>query len=164
MTAITKFDRAECRRLREGLERAVAVVAKGYGLSITVGGMSFTPENCTVKLEAAVLAPTGDVLSRERTDFERYAGHFGLTKEDFGATFRGQRGILYQIVGAKMGASKYPILAKHQITGKIFKFTAEQVKRGMLPKEPPKPAPAVVPPIKLKTKPIDLTNPLAGSF
>jgi hypothetical protein len=161
MTAITNFDRAECRRLREGLERAVAIVAKGFGVEIRVGDMRFSAENCTIKLEAAVKAATGEVLSKPRTDFDRYCRAFGLEPEHLNAEFS-QGGAHYRITGLKPGASKYPVLAVNLRTGKTYKFPVSAVKRGLIvvPKPPEPPTPATRP-----TGPaFDPANPKAGIF
>jgi hypothetical protein len=65
-------------------------------------------------------------MTKEATDFNRFAASFGITKK-LGDTFF-FRYETYEIVGLKPRSSKYPLLAKNISSGKTFKFPANVAK------------------------------------
>ena len=82
-------------------------VAEKYGVAIKVGNSRFSNNNCTTKIEIATVAESGEVLTKEAVDFNRYASSmFQITKK-LGDTFE-FRYDTYEIVGLKPRSSKVP--------------------------------------------------------
>jgi|GEM_PF-716710 len=128
-TQITSFDRSTCRLLRNELDATLKSLADKYDISIKAGGARFSSDNATFKLEIATKGSDGQVNSREKTDFEIYAGVFGFKSDDFGATFR-LYGEDYTIIGLKPRSRKYPVLGKRK-DGKVYKLNATDVLMAM---------------------------------
>lgn len=121
--AISSLDRSSVRMIADDIEIALAKVAKRYGVKIEVGNSSFSPTNCTTKINISTVAKNGTVMTKEATDFNRYASSFGITGYKLGDTFE-HRFQQYKIIGLKPRARKYPVLAEDVNTGYKFKFPA----------------------------------------
>lgn len=92
---------------------------------------TYSPGNCTTKFQFAQVTEDG-AMTKERQDFESYAGSYGLDPDDFGAEFTTFRGDTYRIIGLNTRARKYPIVAeKVGNGGGRYKFPAEQVKNAL---------------------------------
>jgi hypothetical protein len=128
MSKIKTFDRTNLRLLRDDVESALNAVADKYGIDLRLGTGRFASENVTFRLEGSVVRAEG-VVTREAAEFSQYADLFALEASDLGRTFqyRGQR---YEIVGARLSNSKYPVLAKNR-NGKVYKFTAADVREAL---------------------------------
>lgn len=122
---INSLDRAAVRRINNDIELALKAVADRYGVQIKVGNSRFSNTNCTTKIDISTVNEGGTVMTKEATDFNRFAASFGITKK-LGDTFdfRYDR---YEIVGLKPRSSKYPVLAKSLSSGKTFKFPANVI-------------------------------------
>lgn len=137
---ITNFNRLTLDELRRKLDAAAKLVGDNLGIKIAVGGIKFTPTNCTIKLEAAVIDTTGAVAvvrTREVEDFAAFCGMFSLRTDDLGKDFV-FRGCLYRITGLKPSAPKFPVIAERVHDKKGFKFPAHAVLVGL--GRPPSPA------------------------
>jgi len=117
---INSLDRTAVRRINDDIQSALDSVAKRYGVQIKVGNSRFSNTNCTTKIDISTVNEGGTVMTKEATDYNRYASSFGLTKK-LGDTFE-FRYDTYEIVGLKPRSSKYPVLAKNLSNGKTFKF------------------------------------------
>lgn len=117
---INSLDRTAVRRINDDIQSALDAVAKRYGVQIKVGNSRFSNTNCTTKIDISTVSEGGTVMTKEATDYNRYASSFGLTKK-LGDTFE-FRYDTYEIVGLKPRSSKYPVLAKNLSNGKTFKF------------------------------------------
>ena len=117
---INSLDRTAVRRINDDIQSALDAVAKRYGVQIKVGNSRFSNTNCTTKIDISTVSEGGTVMTKEATDYNRYASSFGLTKK-LGETFE-FRYDTYEIVGLKPRSSKYPVLAKNLSNGKTFKF------------------------------------------
>lgn len=122
---INSLDRTAVRRINDDIQSALDAVAKRYGVQIKVGNSRFSNTNCTTKIDISTVNEGGTVMTKEATDFNRFAANFGITKK-LGDTFdfRYDR---YEITGLKPRSSKYPVLAKSLSNGKIFKFPANVI-------------------------------------
>lgn len=122
---INSLDRAAVRRINNDIELALKAVADRYGVQIKVGNSRFSDSNCTTKIDISTVNEGGTVMTKEATDFNRFASSFGITKK-LGDTFdfRYDR---YEITGLKPRSSKYPVLAKSLSSGKTFKFPANVI-------------------------------------
>lgn len=107
MNKVNSLDRASVRQINSEIESALKAVAEKYGVAIKVGNSRFSNNNCTTKIEIATVAESGEVLTKEAVDFNRYASSmFQITKK-LGDTFE-FRYDTYEIVGLKPRSSKYP--------------------------------------------------------
>lgn len=122
---INSLDRTAVRRINEDIQSALDAVAKRYGVQIKVGNSRFSNTNCTTKIDISTVNEGGTVMTKEATDFNRFAASFGITKK-LGDTFE-FRYDTYEIVGLKPRSSKYPVLAKNLSNGKTFKFPANVI-------------------------------------
>ena len=73
------FDRAQCREIRDALDEAVQPLGQRLGLTIRLGGATFTAGNIRFKLEVFKDAETG---SPEAEDFRLYCSRYGLKVQD----------------------------------------------------------------------------------
>ena len=126
---VTSFDRPTVKALRSDLDIALAKVAKAYGIEISTGNISFSGDNCSIKVKAAVIGADGTVMSKEATDFARYA-KFDLPGVKLGDTFM-NAGVTYTITGWKSRSRKYPVTAKSSKDGKVYKVPVRMVKAGL---------------------------------
>lgn len=126
MNKVNSLDRTSVRQINSEIESALKAVAEKYGVAIKVGNSRFSNNNCTTKIEIATVAESGEVLTKEAVDFNRYASSmFQITKK-LGDTFE-FRYDTYEIVGLKPRSSKYPVLAKNLSNNKTFKFPANAI-------------------------------------
>jgi hypothetical protein len=127
---ITRFDGPTLKTLRTALDSALKPVGEQYGIVLSLGTISFSDADFRVRLTGALAQGAGGAgkVDKSRKEFERYADLLGLNKTDLGKTFtfRGKR---YEIVGAKLSARKYPILAKQVGNGRVYKFQERDVAR-----------------------------------
>jgi hypothetical protein len=132
MPTISKFDRATCATLAAAIKKALEPVAEEFGVALTMRGGSFGATNYQPKMEFAIKAPDGIVLTREAQDFKQMAAFYGLTPEHLGAQFA-FGGNTYKITGLAARSNKRPILAQ-DATGRTFKFSDKDVVRLLAPK------------------------------
>ena len=125
---VTEWNKPECRRVTEEVNKALAEVGRKLGINIQRSGNA-TYDNSTFrfKVECSLIGENGEVRSREAEDFKRFASIYGLEPEHFGATFKTWDGSEYTITGLNMKARKRPIIAKN-IQGKSYVFPASEVK------------------------------------
>ena len=126
---VTSFDRPTVKALRVDLDSALAKVAKEYGIEISTGNISFSGDNCSIKVKASVIGSDGTVMTKEATDFARYAKLHGLDAK-VGDTFM-NAGVTYTITGWKSRSRKYPVTAKSSKDGKTYKVPVRMVKAGL---------------------------------
>jgi hypothetical protein len=78
-------------------------------------------------LEIAGIADSGEVMTKEATDFKHYASSLGLTPEDLGTTFT-FNGRQFKLLGCNPRNHKYPIIAQNVKNGKRYKMESSAVK------------------------------------
>jgi hypothetical protein len=123
---INTFDRTTLRLINADIEQALKTVAEKYGVHMSLGGTSFTPDNYTTKLNVSIKRD-GEVVTPEAKTFEKYAAYYKIDKK-LGDTFT-HRGNKFTITGLKTSSPKYPVLAK-DAKGRTFKFTTDTVING----------------------------------
>jgi hypothetical protein len=128
MSKINTFDRTNLRLLRDDVQSALNAVAEKYGIDLRLGTGRFASENVTFNLEGSVIGAEG-VVTREAAEFRQYADVLALEASDLGKTFQ-YRGQPYEIVGARLSNSKYPVLAKNR-NGKVYKFRVADVREAL---------------------------------
>src|ERR1700727_2462224 len=124
---LTNFDRMTLQGIALEINDALAPLAEKYGIVITCGGGDYVETNATLSVKLSVRDASGGVITRERSEFERYAAAYGLSPDDFERdfTFNGHR---FTITGLKPERPKYPILAIKHCDGKMYKLSADVVK------------------------------------
>lgn len=126
---IKSIDRDACRLIREKLDPQLVQLGKDLGINIRVTGGTFGPSNVTFKVEAAVISDGGLVMTKEASDFQKYARQYDLDPNMLNTTFV-QQDRIYKIIGLKARARTHPILA--ETGGKVYKFGALVVLNAIL--------------------------------
>lgn len=130
---IKTLDRSTLRLIGTRIDAALAPLAKELGISIKYNGGSFVSQNATLKLAVAVLDATGAAVTKEASDFKFYAARFGLKPDDLGREFSVGNDKRFKIAGLKPRRGSYPILAARVSDGRMFKFSARQVRAALDP-------------------------------
>ena len=120
------LDRAEVRTIRTRLQDRLDAFDDNY--KVHIGNATFSENNVTFKVTVSVVGEDGKAITKEAEDFQHYAFRYGLKAEDLGRKFKRWGGDTYEIIGAKPRSRKYPILARQVATGKVYKFTAQEIK------------------------------------
>ncbi len=120
---ITSFDRNTVKNLRSDIDSALAILSKKYGIEISAGNASFTASNVTYKVQAAVKAYNGVVMTKEATDFAYYANIYNF-KFKIGQTINLQ-GKQYIIAGWKTRVQKNPVLVTRD--GKQYRVSIDMI-------------------------------------
>jgi hypothetical protein len=122
------LNKATVIALRAEIQEALKSVAAKHGISITTGNGTFTGDNATLKLEIAVIAVDGTVVSKTVSAFQSLATLYGFKPEDLGRTFKsGSR--TYTITGLDRNSYKYPLLASSN--GKTYKLPLDAVRKAL---------------------------------
>jgi len=116
---ITSIDRNTCKFLREQLDEALSAMALPLGLTAKAGSARYDGNTVDFKVTLALAGHDAN-----RTEFDRCCIAFGLTPEDYGKEFQFRRKT-WKLVGIKIRASKYPIIAERE--GKRWKLPREAV-------------------------------------
>jgi hypothetical protein len=127
---MTTLDRNTARLIAQDSVAALKAVAEKYGLAVEHRGGAIASTYVELKFQFSRVAESGQVLSREATDFSRYASMYGLRPEDLGATFT-CNGTAYRISGLSPRKSRMPVLATRVSDGRSFKFTVDAVRRSV---------------------------------
>ena len=128
---VNSIDRETLRFVRDTLRTKLNGLIDGVHFS--VGNIRFTTSNATIKLEMALTNPTGEIETREKNDWKRYAAIENLPADGIGKqilVWSGGERKLVEIQGFAARSHKYPILAKIVTTGKVYKFTVSTIKAG----------------------------------
>jgi len=125
---IKSIDKATAKLLAAKIQEALQDLAEEHGVSIKRGNGTFSPDgnNFTLKLEINMLDESGEVITKEMTDFKDLAHQYGLKPEDLGREFI-HNNMTYKVIGLKSRAYKTPILCQRVGTEKIFKFPENSV-------------------------------------
>jgi hypothetical protein len=114
-------NRAERNNLRDDIVTALEGVAKQHGLTVRVGGGTYTEYTFAPKVEFSCTTEAGAPAG-----FAYDAELVGLPRDAWGRSFA-MRGEQYTIVGINLRARKYPVLAKS--SSGTYKFPADTVAR-----------------------------------
>ena len=120
---IETMDRASVKMLATAVEQAMKQVADDFGVTFAYKGGTYDPAT-------GVFTPKGQFSLPDsgRRAFERDAYQFGLTADQFGATFV-SNGQEFRVTGINTRAPKYPIKATCLLSGKPYKFPASVVSK-----------------------------------
>jgi hypothetical protein len=124
---VQQFTKTNLRQINDEMEQAMKAVAAKYGLEIKIGNTRFSGSNASSKFEMMTISESGDVITKEAIDFNRYKNYKGI-EANLGDSFQYQ-GNTYTIIGYKPRSNKYPILAKCSEDGKTYKLPINLVNR-----------------------------------
>jgi hypothetical protein len=123
MSKINQFDRQTLRALRVDLDNAMATIASKYGIQLSAGNISFTPETATIKVAAGIIK-NGTVVTAEAKAFNQYKRLVGLEAFNVGDTIQIQ-GKEYTIKGYKPRSMAAVVIERD---GRGYKVTVDMVK------------------------------------
>ena len=104
-----------CKKFREDFKEAVKDLEAKYGMIISLGSITYTQDSISVKMTGQVAADIDDLRKKE---FEKYCYGYGLTPDDYGATFTDPKtGKEWKIVSIKPKKRSYPIVIQNTATG-----------------------------------------------
>jgi hypothetical protein len=126
--SVKVFDKKNLPAIRSAMDKALATVAKEFGLKISTGSCSYTPNTATFKVSLLTFSDDGEVITKEASDFRRYAkmGAMELKIEDLGRKIV-YGGNEYTITGLNPRAHRFPILAVASRDGKTYKLPLKSV-------------------------------------
>jgi len=136
---MNSFSRYDVQTLRRDIDAALVAVAAKHGVNISLGNCRFTLTEARFaklivhpkSIATIVTAGSSSVVdSPEAREYQSLAYMFNLPKDGLGKTFM-SLGKMFTIAGLKSSRRKYPVSAVSS-TGRRFKFTAEQVRNGLV--------------------------------
>lgn len=123
MSKINQFDRQTLRALRADLDSAMAAIASKYGIQLSAGNISFTPETATIKVAAGIIK-NGTAMTPEAKSFNQYKRLVGLEAFNVGDAIQIQ-GKEYTIKGYKPRSKAAVVIER---AGRGYKVTVDMVK------------------------------------
>lgn len=97
--------------IRPALDAKLEELSKELGIQITAARATYDPDGQagTFKLELAMISESGEVISRERQDYDKYCSLYGLPEGGLGreVIIYGER---LKIAGLRMRAPKNNVL------------------------------------------------------
>jgi len=121
---IEKFDRDILKLLRTDIDKALLEVGNKYGINLKMGNISFTEEEFSGKVKAAV---ANKKEQNEEEKFKNTCRLVGLTAEDFGMVFV-LNGKTYVVCAIDLNKRKYPLIAMCKNDSKRYKFPVSYYK------------------------------------
>lgn len=128
------FDKSNLNVVREKVAAALAAVEEELGVKFLLGGCTYRENNAKFALSVATVSESGEVETKEKGDFLRYAPYHGFKPEDFGATFT-SNGEKFKIIGWLHRSHRYPILCE-RVDGARRKFQVSSVLNNLGRKQP----------------------------
>ena len=108
---VNKIDRDLCKDIRSELDSVLASIGEKLGVSLRMGGGSFSSDSATFKLEVELLSETGRPISKEETYLNDNHELLGIPKDWLGAKLKDPRdGKLYYLRGYKARSPKRPFI------------------------------------------------------
>lgn len=112
------------REIQNLLNKAIEKIEQDQNVKINFG---------SIRYNSAYYTSTMKVVSNEKTEkvvgvYESICRGLGFTQNIIGMRFEGTNG-LYEITDIKTKNRKYPVIAKSDRDGKMYKFTVEHIKK-----------------------------------
>lgn len=127
---VNKIDRNVCKDIRSELDSELASIGERLGVSLRLGGGSFSSDSATFKLEVELLSETGRPISKEETYLNQNHEFLGIPKDWLGAKLKDpMTGKLYYLRGYKSRAPKRPFIIETVDGFNQFITTEKAIKR-----------------------------------
>jgi len=123
---ITSFNSRNIDTIQNEVKAALDAVLAKHGMSASFGNIRYNSGDYSSRMTISV----GNADDAAKQKFARDAYRVGLKAEDFGKEFTTHSGKTFTITGINLGRRKYPISGVSP-RGARYKFSAEQVKRGL---------------------------------
>ena len=108
---IDKIDRDVCKDIRTELKSELASVGERLGLSIRMGGCTYSDLSATFKLEVELLSESGRPVSKEERYLNDNYESLGIPKDWLGAKLKDSRdGKLYYLRGYKVRSDRKSVV------------------------------------------------------
>jgi len=127
---INSFGKVECKLMREEITQALETITEKYGIGFKLGAIRYETNNFGVRLNAFIKNGYGETL--EAIEFKNNCHFYGFVPSDLYRVFLGANAEKFKITGLNRKARKYPIICEKISTGKSYKNSAENVKKGLL--------------------------------
>lgn len=115
MAKIQQFSKANLKQLRVDIQSKFDEIEKEFGVSLSIGNISFDQNSFKTSLEATLTTGFASVAeankAKDEETFRMYSVSYGLAPSDFGKLIRFQ-GEDFKICGIKPNHNKYPILCE----------------------------------------------------
>ena len=138
---MNSFTRANLSALRKDIDAALAVVSAKHDLIISLGNCRFTATEAkfaklnilpkTLPSQSVSTNSADPFNTLESREYLNLAYMFALPKDGLGRKFKVIGGTVYTVIGLKASRHKYPVIGIGPAGGR-YKFTAEQVKKGLI--------------------------------
>ena len=124
---------------REQVKELMAVVKSAlpdiesklkFPVKLTLSRTTWDDSNGKMSITFSNVASDGTIVSKERTDFIRFCGRFGLEPDDLDSTVD-LDGTKYKIIGLRIRARKTPITIQRISDGKSFVAGESYIHRGL---------------------------------
>ena len=113
-----KITTQELKEFREDFAKVVKDLEDKYGYKIRLGNITYNERSFNGKIEV-VKNIEGDI-DIDQFNFEKYCGFYGLSKEDYGKTFKSNNKE-YKLVSINPKARSYPLIGIDE-NGTKYKF------------------------------------------
>jgi len=122
-----KFTKTNCGELRQDIQGVLDTYSEISGVKFKVGAITYSDKNASIKLDAILNDADGNYVSKEESDFDRYAQYDSISLK------RGEIGNLSQLgkvrfVGYKSKNRKYPYIVETVSDGKRYKINESQAR------------------------------------
>ena len=121
------LSKKEFEDFRKDVKEALVGVEEKYGISLSLGKITYTDIQFSTKINATVLAKG---KSKDQMVFEKYCDFYGLKPGDFGKTFS-LNAKTFKLLSINPKAKKYPIIGVDK-QGAKYKFDLDAVKNNIL--------------------------------
>lgn len=123
--AIKAFDSKNLDVVRADIDKALASVCSKHGIALKMGGIRYSGDSFTTKLEAFVQTQGANGMSatelKLRKELKRDGWAFNVDESHLGKTFT-SNGETFKFAGIKANRPKYPVIGTNVRTGKSYKF------------------------------------------
>ena len=118
------INKSTLAKFREDFNKHIESFCKENNVNMTIGNIKYNDFQFSTKMTVDVSLPGRD---SKKENFETYCVIMGLNKSDYNKKFT-SRGKTYCVYDIEPRNRKYPIIAKEQSTGKLYKFTVDAIK------------------------------------
>jgi len=123
------MDKTTVESMRVYLEAALTGFEEHFGVQVSVGNISYSYNNCRIKMDVAEIKEDGSVSTREADNFKRLANSYGLESNWLGQEFTSGKDV-FVLTGLNTRARKFPVQATRKRDGKKYKFPVSRIQRA----------------------------------